>query len=137
MDLSIVISLYNEDESLRELVEWIDRAIAQSPIAGIEYEILMIDDGSDDGSWDTIKELSDVNPHIRAYSFRRNYGKSAALQTGFREAAGDVVITMDADLQDSPGLRLEEGPPRQHIHQEHPLEDIQLHRPQGHRSQAA
>ena len=97
MDLSIVISLYNEDESLRELVEWIDRAIAQSPIAGIEYEILMIDDGSDDGSWDTIKELSDVNPHIRAY-----YGKSAALQTGFREAAGDVVITMDADLQDSP-----------------------------------
>ena len=92
MDLSIVISLYNEDESLRELVEWIDRAIAQSPIAGIEYEILMIDDGSDDGSWDTIKELSDVNP----------YGKSAALQTGFREAAGDVVITMDADLQDSP-----------------------------------
>ncbi len=102
MDLSIVISLYNENESLPELVEWIDRAIAQSPIAGIEYEILMIDDGSDDGSWDTIKELSDVNPHIRAYSFRRNYGKSAALQTGFREAAGDVVITMDADLQDSP-----------------------------------
>lgn len=102
MDLSIVISLYNEKESLRELVEWIDRAIAGSPIAGIEYEILMIDDGSDDGSWETIKELSDVNPRIRAYSFRRNYGKSAALQTGFREAAGDVVITMDADLQDSP-----------------------------------
>ena len=102
MDLSIVISLYNENESLRELTEWIDRAIAGSPIAGIEYEILMIDDGSDDGSWETIKELSAVNPHIRAYSFRRNYGKSAALQTGFREAAGDVVITMDADLQDSP-----------------------------------
>ena len=102
MDLSIVISLYNENESLRELTEWIDRAIAGSPINGIEYEILMIDDGSDDGSWETIKELSAVNPHIRAYSFRRNYGKSAALQTGFREAAGDVVITMDADLQDSP-----------------------------------
>lgn len=83
-------------------MEWIDRAIAGSPIAGIEYEILMIDDGSDDGSWETIKGLSDVNPRIRAYSFRRNYGKSAALQTGFREAAGDVVITMDADLQDSP-----------------------------------
>ena len=97
MDLSIVISLYNEDESLRELAEWIDRAIAQSPIAGIEYEILMIDDGSDDGSWNTIKELSVTNPHIRAYSFRRNYGKSAALQTGFREAAGDVVITMSPD----------------------------------------
>ena len=89
MDLSIVISLYNENESLRELTEWIDRAIAQSPISGIEYEVLMIDDGSDDGSWETIKELSSVNPHIRAYSFRRNYGKSAALQTGFREAAGD------------------------------------------------
>ena len=102
MDLSIIISLYNENESLRELTEWIDRAIASSPIAGIQYEILMIDDGSDDGSWETIKELSDVNPHIRAYSFRRNYGKSAALQTGFREAAGDVVITMDADRQDSP-----------------------------------
>ena len=68
MDLSIVISLYNENESLRELVEWIDRAIAQSPIAGIEYEILMIDDGSDDGSWDTIKEMSVSNPHIRAYT---------------------------------------------------------------------
>lgn len=102
MDLSIIISLYNESESLRELVEWINRAIAQSSIAGIEYEILMIDDGSDDGSWDIVKELSISDPHIRAYSFRRNYGKSAALQTGFREAAGDVVITMDADLQDSP-----------------------------------
>ena len=93
MDLSIVISLYNENESLRELTEWIDRAIAQSPIAGIEYEILMIDDGSDDGSWDTIKELSDVNPHIRAYSFRRNYGKSAALQTGFREETCRTALT--------------------------------------------
>lgn len=102
MDLSIVISLYNENESLRELTEWIDRAIASSPIAGIEYEILMIDDGSNDGSWDTIKELSLENAHIKAFSFRRNYGKSAALQTGFRHASGDVVITMDADLQDSP-----------------------------------
>ena len=102
MDLSIVISLYNENESLKELVEWINRAIAQSSLAGIEYEILMIDDGSDDGSWQTIKELSVTDPHIRAFSFRRNYGKSAALQTGFRQAAGDVVITMDADLQDSP-----------------------------------
>ena len=168
MDLSILISLYNENESLRELVEWIDRAIAQSPIAGIEYEILMIDDGSDDGSWDTIKELSDVNPHIRAYSFRRNYGKSAALQTGFREAAGDVVITMDADLQDSPdeipalyrmiredGYDLVSGWKKvrhdntftKNIPSKiynftarkvtHPLEDIQLHRPQGHRAETA
>ena len=102
MDLSIVISLYNENESLRELTEWIDRAIASSSIAGIDYEILMIDDGSDDGSWQTIKDLSKTDSHIRAYSFRRNYGKSAALQTGFRAASGDVVITMDADLQDSP-----------------------------------
>ena len=74
MDLSIVISLYNENESLRELTEWIDRAIASSSIAGIDYEILMIDDGSDDGSWQTIKDLSKTDSHIRAYSFRRNYG---------------------------------------------------------------
>ena len=120
MDLSIVISLYNENESLRELTEWIDRAIAQSNIAGIEYEVLMIDDGSDDGSWETIKELSSVNPHIRAYSFRRNYGKSAALQTGLR-----------------PGVRLEESPPRQHFNKEHTFKNIQLHRPQGHRAEAA
>lgn len=102
MELSIVISLFNENESLRELTDWISRAIDGSPISGIDYEILMVDDGSDDGSWKTIKELSAVNPHIKGISFRRNYGKSAALQTGFQEARGDVVITMDADLQDSP-----------------------------------
>ncbi len=102
MDLSIVISLYNENESLRELTGWISEAIAGSPIAGIDYEILMIDDGSTDGSWQTVKELSASDPHVKGISFRRNYGKSAALQTGFQAAAGDVVITMDADLQDSP-----------------------------------
>lgn len=102
MDLSIVISLYNENESLRELTEWISKAIAGSPIAGIDYEILMIDDGSTDGSWQTVKEISASDPHVKGISFRRNYGKSAALQTGFQAAAGEVVITMDADLQDSP-----------------------------------
>lgn len=102
MDLSIVISLYNENESLRELTGWISEAIAGSPIAGIDYEILMIDDGSTDGSWQTIKEISASDTHVKGISFRRNYGKSAALQTGFQAAAGEVVITMDADLQDSP-----------------------------------
>lgn len=102
MDLSIVISLYNENESLRELTEWISKAIAGSPIAGIDYEILMIDDGSTDGSWQTVREISAADPHVKGISFRRNYGKSAALQVGFQAAAGEVVITMDADLQDSP-----------------------------------
>lgn len=102
MELSIIISLYNENESLRELTEWISKAIAESPLTGISYEVLMIDDGSNDGSWQTIQELAQLNPHIKGISFRRNYGKSAALQTGFQQAQGDVVITMDADLQDSP-----------------------------------
>lgn len=102
MDLSIVISLYNENESIRELTGWISEAIAGSPIAGIDYEILMIDDGSTDGSWQTIKEISASDTHVKGISFRRNYGKSAALQTGFQAASGEVVITMDADLQDSP-----------------------------------
>ncbi len=102
MDLSIVISLYNENESLGELTKWIHTAIAESAIKDIDYEILMIDDGSNDGSWQTIKQLQEADPHIKGISFRRNYGKSAALQTGFQAAQGDVVITMDADLQDSP-----------------------------------
>ncbi len=102
MDLSIIISLYNENESLGELTKWIRTAIANSAIKDIEYEVLMIDDGSNDGSWDTIKQLQNEDSHIRGISFRRNYGKSAALQTGFEAAKGEVVITMDADLQDSP-----------------------------------
>lgn len=102
MDLSIVISLYNEQESLRELVEWITESFAKSPISDYQYEILMIDDGSNDGSWETIKKLSKEYPTIRGISFRRNYGKSAALQVGFQAAKGDIVVTMDADLQDSP-----------------------------------
>ncbi len=92
MDLSIVISLYNEQESLRELVEWITESFAKSPISDYQYEILMIDDGSNDGSWETIKNLSKEYPTIRGISFRRNYGKSAALQVGFQAAKGDIVV---------------------------------------------
>ncbi len=102
MDLSIVISLYNEHESLGELTKWIRTSIENSAIKDIDYEVLMIDDGSNDGSWDIIKQLQQEDRHIRGISFRRNYGKSAALQTGFEAAQGEVVITMDADLQDSP-----------------------------------
>lgn len=99
MDLSIVISLYNEEESLRELVAWIDRALAPH---NYEYEIILVDDGSRDHSWDVVTELAAEYPQIRAIGFRRNYGKSAALYCGFEAAQGDIVVTMDADLQDSP-----------------------------------
>lgn len=97
MDLSIVISLYNEEESLKELLHWIREAIGEE----LSYEIILIDDGSSDSSWSIIEELSREYP-IRALSFRRNYGKSAALYCGFEMAEGDFVATMDADLQDSP-----------------------------------
>ena len=99
MDISIVISLYNEEESLRELIGWIESVMNRE---GRSYEIIMVDDGSTDGSWSAIRELSAANPAIRGISFRRNYGKSAALYHGFAAALGDVVVTMDADLQDSP-----------------------------------
>ena len=99
MDLSIVISLYNEEESLRELVAWIDRSLAPY---NYEYEIIMVDDGSRDHSWEVIEELAKQYPRIRAIGFRRNYGKSAALYCGFEAAQGDIVVTMDADLQDNP-----------------------------------
>ena len=98
-DLSIVISLFNEEESLPELISWIEKVMAAQ---GYAYEIIMVDDGSRDGSWKLIKEFSERNPSIRGISFRRNYGKSAALYHGFKAAEGRVVITMDADLQDSP-----------------------------------
>ena len=98
-DLSVIISIYNEEESLRELVEWIRKVLSGD---GFDYEIRMVDDGSRDGSWDVIRELSASDSRIRGISFRRNYGKSAALYCGFRAAEGRVVVTMDADLQDSP-----------------------------------
>lgn len=99
IQISVVIPLYNEDESLPELSEWIARVMDEN---GFSYEILFIDDGSKDDSWKVIEKLSLENPHIRGFRFVRNYGKTAALQTGFQAARGEVVITMDADLQDSP-----------------------------------
>lgn len=99
MDISVVIPLYNEEESLPELARWIERVMKEN---GFSYEIIFVDDGSTDGSFKVIKELSSSNPSIRAARFSRNYGKSPALHTGFEMAQGDVVITMDADLQDSP-----------------------------------
>ena len=98
-DLSIVISLFNEEESLPELIRWIESVMNKE---GYKYEIIMVDDGSNDSSWKIIKDLSEKNKAIRGISFRRNYGKSAALYHGFKAAEGRVVVTMDADLQDSP-----------------------------------
>ncbi|MGC8823586.1 MAG: glycosyltransferase family 2 protein [Bacteroidales bacterium] len=99
MDLSIVIPIYNEEESLEELVGWIERVLDEQKF---EYEIVMIDDGSSDNSWNVVEGLAARRSHVKAIRFRRNYGKSAALQCGFQVAQGNVVITMDADLQDSP-----------------------------------
>ena len=98
-DISIVISLFNEEESLPELIQWIEGVMKTE---GYKYEIIMVDDGSRDNSWKVIKELSESNTAIRGIRFRRNYGKSAALYHGFAAAEGRVVVTMDADLQDSP-----------------------------------
>lgn len=98
-DISIIISLYNEAESLPELVSWIQRVVQNE---SLNYEIIMINDGSSDDSWSIIKEMATKDQNIRGISFRRNYGKSAALYHGFKAAQGRVVITMDADLQDSP-----------------------------------
>ncbi|MDD2293145.1 MAG: glycosyltransferase family 2 protein [Bacteroidales bacterium] len=99
MDLSIIISLFNEAESLPELISWIDRSLKNEKLS---YEVIMINDGSTDESWKIVRELAQSYPQIRGISFRRNYGKSAALYTGFDAAKGDIVVTMDADLQDSP-----------------------------------
>ena len=99
MDVSIVIPVFNEDESISELSAWIERVVEQH---GLSYEIVLVDDGSTDQSWDVIESLHACNKAIRGIKFQRNYGKSAALNEGFKAAAGDVVITMDADLQDSP-----------------------------------
>ena len=99
MDISVVVPLYNEAESLPELAAWIERVMKEH---GFTYEVLFINDGSTDSAWDVIKLLSEKNPALKGVSFRRNYGKSPALNTGFERVQGDVVITMDADLQDSP-----------------------------------
>src|SRR5688572_8798557 len=106
MDVSIVVPLLKEEEYLPELCAWMDRVVTEN---NFSYEIILIDDGSEDNSWHTIETLRAGNPHIKGIRFQRNYGKSAALNEGFKAAQGEVIITMDADLQDSPdeipGLR--------------------------------
>ena len=111
MDISIIVPSYNEAESLPHLAEWIDRVMKErvadfggtvSPERGISYEVIIVDDGSNDGTWQAAEKLHAENHAYRGIKFRRNYGKRAALNTGFAAAQGDVVITMDADLQDSP-----------------------------------
>ena len=99
MDISVVIPLYNEEESIPELFAWIERVMNENKFT---YEVIFISDGSTDRSWDLICELQQKSAHVKGIKFRRNYGKSPALYCGFEEAQGDVVITMDADLQDSP-----------------------------------
>jgi len=99
MDISVIVPLLNEAESLPELAAWIERVMSEH---NFSYEVIMVDDGSTDESWSVIQELHGKNPAIKGIKFRRNYGKSAALNTAFEACAGDVVITMDADLQDSP-----------------------------------
>ena len=99
MDISVVVPLYNEAESLLELHKWIRRVMNAN---GFTYEIIFVNDGSTDGSWDVIKSIAAKDPNVHAIKFRRNYGKSPALYCGFKAAQGNVVITMDADLQDSP-----------------------------------
>jgi glycosyltransferase involved in cell wall biosynthesis len=99
MDVSIVVPLYNEVESLPELCDWIDRVLTENKLS---YEVILVDDGSNDGSWEQVGILKTTYTQVSGIRFRRNYGKSAALHTGFGKARGEVVITMDADLQDSP-----------------------------------
>ena len=97
--ISIIVPSYNEAESLPHLAEWVDRVMNEHHLS---YEVIVVDDGSNDGTWQAVEQLHTQNPYWRGIKFRRNYGKSAALNTGFAAAEGDVVITMDADLQDSP-----------------------------------
>ena len=99
LDISVVVPLFNEEESLPELVAWIDRVARENSLS---YEVIMVNDGSTDRSWEVVKELSAKYPAVKGISFMRNYGKSAALYSGFEMASGEVVFTMDADLQDSP-----------------------------------
>ena len=99
MDISVIIPAFNERESLPELSSWIARVMQEH---GFSYEVFFVDDGSTDGTWDCVQELAAADPHVHGICFRHNYGKSAALYCGFERAQGDVVFTMDADLQDSP-----------------------------------
>src|SRR3954469_11303753 len=99
MDISIIIPLFNEEESLPELSDWIVRVVSEN---NFSYEVIMVDDGSTADSWNVIQRIACKNPHFKGIKFQRNYGKSAALNEGFKAGKGDVVITMDADMQDSP-----------------------------------
>ncbi len=99
MDISVVIPLYNEEESLPELTRWIEKVMNEN---NFSYEIIFVDDGSTDDSWEVIQKLKEENPNVKGIKFRKNYGKAAGLHVGFGKAQGDVVITMDADLQDNP-----------------------------------
>ena len=99
MDISVVVPLYNEEESLPELYRWIEKVMKAN---GFSFEVIFVNDGSTDNSWQVIEDLSKQSENVKGIKFRRNYGKSPALYCGFKEAQGDVVITMDADLQDSP-----------------------------------
>ena len=99
MDISVVVPLFNEEESLPELVAWIDKVMQDHSFT---YEVMLVDDGSNDRSWEVIEKLRTENANVKAIKFRRNYGKSAALNAAFEQVHGDVIITMDADLQDSP-----------------------------------
>jgi len=99
MNITIVVPVYNEVESIPELAAWIDRVMSENKLS---YEVIMVDDGSNDGSWEEIERLSEEYAQVKGVKFRRNYGKAAALHTGFQAAKGEVVVTMDADLQDSP-----------------------------------
>ena len=99
MDISVVVPLLNEEESLPELIQWIKKVMTTHQFT---FEIILVDDGSKDNSWHVIQELSEIHPEVKGIKFRKNYGKSAALHTGFSAVKGDVVITMDADLQDNP-----------------------------------
>src|ERR1017187_9530738 len=99
MDVSIIVPVFNEDESLPELCAWIVRVVKEN---NFSYEIIFVDDGSTDHSWDQIESLRFSDENVKAIKFQRNYGKSAALNEGFRATHGNVVITMDADMQDSP-----------------------------------
>ena len=98
-DISVVVPLFNEEESLGELCQWIDCVMEEN---GFTYEIILVDDGSTDSSWQVVEQIFGKNSHVRGIRFNRNYGKSAALNTGFKATRGEVIITMDADLQDSP-----------------------------------
>ena len=130
MDVSIIIPSFNEKESLPELLDWIRQVMERE---GLEYEAIVVDDGSTDGTWESVRRMAGADPRVKGIRFRRNYGKSAALFCGFRKAVGEIVVTMDAD----PRFGLETAPQGQQTHQEPAFEALQCHGPHDHRHQTA